>query len=197
MPLATGSLTLAKTIGDHPRLLLDGSGRGVPACRDDVWLQAHQLLRERLKPIVVIAGPTKVHPHVAAIDPTQARKRLQERRDVRQTRGRAAPQEHADAPHAVALLRPRRERPRRRAAEERDEIAASNHSISSLALRERDSFAIHSLQSAKRKSMESYQGLAGGEYIRFQPKSTIATATRRPCIELRLPHVTPRPTPRL
>jgi hypothetical protein len=31
-----------------------------------------------------------------------------------------APHEHADAPHAVALLRPRRERPRRRAAKERD-----------------------------------------------------------------------------
>jgi hypothetical protein len=26
--------------------------------------------------------------------------------------------EHADAPHAIALLRPRRERPRRRAAKE-------------------------------------------------------------------------------
>src|SRR5215470_7482980 len=32
--------------------------------------------------------------------------------------------EHADAPHALALLRPRRERPRgRRAAEQRDEVA--------------------------------------------------------------------------
>jgi hypothetical protein len=33
--------------------------------------------------------------------------------------------EHADAPHAVALLRFRRQRPRRRAAEERDEINMS------------------------------------------------------------------------
>jgi hypothetical protein len=32
--------------------------------------------------------------------------------------------EHADAPHAVALLRPRREQPRRRAAEKGDELAA-------------------------------------------------------------------------
>jgi hypothetical protein len=36
--------------------------------------------------------------------------------------------EHADAPHAVPLLRPRRERPRRRAAETRDECAASKAS---------------------------------------------------------------------
>ena len=35
-------------------------------------------------------------------------------------------QEHADAPHPVRLLRPRRERPRRRrAAEQRDELAPS------------------------------------------------------------------------
>jgi hypothetical protein len=34
-----------------------------------------------------------------------------------------ARQEHADAPDAVALLRPRRKRPRRRAAERSDEFA--------------------------------------------------------------------------
>src|SRR5262249_53888999 len=33
-------------------------------------------------------------------------------------------QQHADAPHALALLRARRERPSRRAAEPRDEVAA-------------------------------------------------------------------------
>jgi hypothetical protein len=40
--------------------------------------------------------------------------------------------EHADPPHPVALLCARRERPRRRAAEERNEIAAV-HSITSSA----------------------------------------------------------------
>src|SRR5262249_37067626 len=41
--------------------------------------------------------------------------------------------EHADAPHPLALLRDRRERPRRRrAAEQRDELA-SLHSITSSA----------------------------------------------------------------
>jgi hypothetical protein len=42
--------------------------------------------------------------------------------------------EHADAPHAVALLRACRERPPCRAAEERDELAPSNHSITSSAM---------------------------------------------------------------
>jgi hypothetical protein len=32
-------------------------------------LQGDQLLRERSYPIDVIAGPTKVHPHVEAGDP--------------------------------------------------------------------------------------------------------------------------------
>src|SRR5262245_41521151 len=42
--------------------------------------------------------------------------------------------QHADAPHALALLCARRHRPRRsRAAEQRDELAASAHSITSSA----------------------------------------------------------------
>jgi hypothetical protein len=50
---------------------------------------------------------------------------LRERRKARFPRGivLVARHEHADAPYAVALLCSRRERPRRRAAEERDELA--------------------------------------------------------------------------
>src|SRR5262249_43407887 len=39
--------------------------------------------------------------------------------------------EHADPPHPGRLLRPRRERPRRRTAEQRDELAASHSTTSS------------------------------------------------------------------
>jgi hypothetical protein len=72
-----------------------------------------------LHPIGVTAGPTKVHPHVAAFGPAQARKRLRERRDARlpQEVVFVAHHQHADAPHPLALLRVRRERPCRRAAE--------------------------------------------------------------------------------
>jgi hypothetical protein len=55
---------------------------------------------------------------------------LRERRDATVI---VASHEHADAPYAVALPRPRRERPRRRAAEEGDELAAL-HSITSSAM---------------------------------------------------------------
>jgi hypothetical protein len=83
-------------------------------------------------PIDITAAPTKVDPHVAAIGPTQARKRLHERRQASLRRGIVfvAPYEHADAPHPLALLCARRERPRRRAAERSDEFAPS-HSITS------------------------------------------------------------------
>jgi hypothetical protein len=95
-------------------------------------LQADQLLRERPYPIDVTPGPPNVHPHVAAIGPAQVRKRLREYRKARLRRRIVfvEPREHADPPHAVALLRARRERPRRRAAEKRDELAVEGKSSS-------------------------------------------------------------------
>jgi hypothetical protein len=90
-------------------------------------LQTDQLPRERSYPIDVIAVPPKVHPHVAAIGPAQARKRLSERRDVSLPHGIVfvARLEHADAPHPAALLRARCERPRHRAAKRGNEFASS------------------------------------------------------------------------
>jgi hypothetical protein len=66
-------------------------------------LQADQLLCARSYSIDVIpAEPTRVdHPDVATIGPTQARKRLPERQELP-----SAPAHNADAPYAVALLRP-------------------------------------------------------------------------------------------
>jgi hypothetical protein len=77
------------------------------------------LVRERSYPIGIIAVPPKLHPHIAAIGPTQGRKRLREPREARLPHGIVfvAEHEHADAPNAVALLRVRRERPCSRAAE--------------------------------------------------------------------------------
>src|SRR5262249_29489032 len=80
--------------------------------------------RERSYPIDVNAGPTKVDPHIAAIGPTQLRKGLRERRDAKLRRRIVFVEpEHADAPHSLGLLRPRRERPRSRTAEQHDELA--------------------------------------------------------------------------
>src|SRR5262249_34007165 len=81
-------------------------------------------------------SPAGVDAHVAADGPAEERQRLQERPDeglkLRIVRGRG--QEHADAPHPLALLRARRERPRgHRAAEQLDELAPTDHSITSSA----------------------------------------------------------------
>jgi hypothetical protein len=78
--------------------------------------------------LMVTAAPAKVHPRVAAIDPTQVHKRMHERREATLLLGIAFVErhEHVDAPHALALLRARRERPcDRRAAEPSDEFAPS------------------------------------------------------------------------
>src|SRR5215470_15581228 len=108
MPLATGS-PLVKTIGIVRVSRWTATVAEAAAVRIDVGLQADQLLRERLYSIDVAAAPAWVHPHVAAIGPTQGRKRLRERRDVSLHHGIVfvASDEHADAPHAVALLRAR------------------------------------------------------------------------------------------
>jgi hypothetical protein len=84
-----------------------------PRWQDYIRSQADQILRERRYPIGVIAVPSNVHSHVATIDPTQVRKRFSECRETRLIHGIVfvARHEHANAPHAVALLRLRRERP--------------------------------------------------------------------------------------
>src|SRR6516165_4846871 len=46
--------------------------------------------------------------------------------------------QHANAPHGAGLLRARRERPRCRAAEKRDEVATAAHSITSSAVASSD-----------------------------------------------------------
>ena len=63
---------------DRLRLPQEGSDRRGRVCHYDVGLQTGQLLGERSYPIVLTATPTKVHPHVAAIDPAQVRERLRE-----------------------------------------------------------------------------------------------------------------------
>src|SRR6516165_8161423 len=120
MPLATGSIRFAKTIGivrvSRWRATVAGveSVRMMSGCRP-TNSRASARIRLMSPP-----APTKVHPHVAAIGPTQVRKRLRERKNAR-LRKRivlVVRHEHADALHAVALLRTCGKRPRRRAAEE-------------------------------------------------------------------------------
>ena len=89
----------------------------------------------------VVRGPAVSIRDVAALDPSQLLQPLHEGCDAslpfRIVRGSRS--EHPDAPHSLGLLRARRNRPRRgRAAEQRDELAPSHHSITSSAMASRD-----------------------------------------------------------
>jgi hypothetical protein len=104
--------------------------------QEDVGRERDQFMRVFARVSSISPAPAVFDPQVAALGPAQLLQRLQERRDVGTVR-RGAAQEHTDVPHALALLRARRERPRnrgraRRAGDERDELAAV-HSITSSA----------------------------------------------------------------
>src|SRR5262249_50285073 len=79
---------------------------------------------------------TDVELNIATFDPTQFLQALNEHRNAVLCHLIVGIQrdEHTNAPHALALLRPRRERPGcDRTAEKRYELAASDHSITSSA----------------------------------------------------------------
>src|SRR5207342_2819390 len=84
----------------------------------------------------VAAAKSVIDPHISVGDPAQFLQPLRERGDagrcLRIVEGRTY--QHPDAPHPLTLLRPRHHRPsRRRATEQRDELAAP-HSITSSAV---------------------------------------------------------------
>src|SRR5262249_32557710 len=120
-----------------------GAGRLLQRCdartagrQDDIRRQRDQFRREFANAISIASAPAVVDLHIPADGPAQLLQPLMESRESRLTFRIIGGiiHEHADAPHALALLRARRKRPRRsRAAEERYECAAI-HSITSSAL---------------------------------------------------------------
>src|SRR5262249_22590330 len=106
----------------------DATGENNVRCKRD------QIRRLFAKAVRIASAPAEVDTYVTADRPARFLQPLQERRETclsfRVVRGEI--HEHADAAQAFALLRARRERPRRRAAEQRDEIAPL-HSITSSA----------------------------------------------------------------
>ena len=124
-PLPIGSATTANTIGIVRVSRASAPVTGVVTTEDRVGSQIDQLFCERLDPIRITGAPAKFDPEIAAFRPPQLRERIPERRDLR-LRSRIAlrkAHQHADQPHPFGLLRTRRDRPCRRAAEECDELA--------------------------------------------------------------------------
>src|SRR5215831_11949625 len=95
----------------------------------------HEFGSEASQALVIPAWPALLDVDIATFDPPEILQARAERRHAELAFGvllRQPRNQHADAVHLLALLGARRQRPRRRAAEERDELAPS-HSINSSA----------------------------------------------------------------
>ncbi len=125
--------TAANRIGDLHEHSRDGAVF-LTQCREawiavgehDVGRQREQFLSVCAQAFNVRAGEAVIDADVAAVGPAEVRETLPKRRDagahVRIIFGKG--QQHADPTNPVALLRTRRQRPRRRCtAEKRDELA--------------------------------------------------------------------------
>src|SRR5262249_20775161 len=92
-------------------------------CNNDRHLSTHEIGGERGQLIVLSVGPAIVQGGVLALEESGIFQALQDHRDERRVDGGRTGAENADHRHR-RLLRARRERPRGRAAEQRDELAA-------------------------------------------------------------------------
>src|SRR5262245_19754951 len=102
--------------------------------QDDVGCLRDQFCRMLSNILAVVSGPARVDAYITADHPARLPEPLQERPGpgLKFAIVCARGQKHADATDALALLPARRQRPRRRAAQQSDELA-SPHSITSSA----------------------------------------------------------------
>src|SRR5262245_34925046 len=115
----------------------DGNGRGLPFQRERCWgtseddgngIEAYQLLRKLVVRLGLTERESVFDREVLTLDVTKIPEPSSQcLNEVGETGRREIAKTHH------ALLRPRRERPRRRAAEQRDEVATAAHSITSSA----------------------------------------------------------------
>src|SRR3954468_17393183 len=122
-PPPTGSATLLKTIGMMRVACSNGTIPALPVARMTSGASATSSPAPANFPSIA-AGPPDIHLHVAALCPAQSLQRLLERHQTLLLLGIGRRiHQHADAPHPLALLRPRGERPGGcRAAEQRYEL---------------------------------------------------------------------------
>ena len=99
---------------------------------NDIDFQSNELGCELGEAFAASLRPAIFDREIAAVDPTEIAHSLHEGGGPLALRRRAARSEQSDGRH-LRLLRARRERPRRHAAEQRDELATATHSITSSA----------------------------------------------------------------
>ena len=111
-PAPTGSMIVTNMIGTVRVVCCNAAMAAAPSGHDDVRGKRDQF-RHVSAGVAGVCAPASLDAAVAAVGPAELLQRLYERRfaglSFRIVRGRV--HEHADAPHALSLLRPRRERP--------------------------------------------------------------------------------------
>jgi hypothetical protein len=147
------------------------------ADQDHVRIEAHELFRLGADAPGVGSAPAIVDADVAAVGPAQLLEGLPERRDVglhlRIVLGERI--QHANPSDAVGLLRSRRERPCRRAAEQRDELA-SLHSITSSARNRNESEIVNpsALAVVRFMTRSNLVGCSTGMSAGFAPRRILS-----------------------
>jgi len=127
----------------------------------------------------VARDPAHIDAHVADVRPAQLLKPLPEHRNVALSCGVGFGEvnEHADAPHPLALLRARRKRPcSRRAAEQREELAPF-HSITSSAMLSSEGGTVRPSACAviKLTTSSNFVGCSTGISPGFVPRRILST----------------------
>jgi hypothetical protein len=105
-------------------------------CDDHRHPTAHQIGGQRRQSISVVFRRPEFNRHVLTLDIAGLLQAQTERRHQSLCVGQRCASEEADNRHS-SLLRARRKRPRRRAAEERDELAALHGGLPSFLMRRR------------------------------------------------------------
>src|SRR5262245_17339010 len=97
---------------------------GATTGENNIWREGDQFRRYSANSVSIAPAPTIVDPYVTSVYPTQFLQPLRKRRVACPgIRIISHARQHADEPHPVWLLRPRGERPDRRAANKRNELA--------------------------------------------------------------------------
>src|SRR5262249_49505370 len=114
-----------KNDGNATCLLQQNRSGGCVLRRDQVWLQHDEVLGKSLRGLSAERRPAIVDLNVVALRPPELLECLPESCQISLSFEVVIGIRHqpANPPHPARLLRARRERPRRRAAEKRDDLA--------------------------------------------------------------------------
>jgi len=100
---------------DHVGQAVKLSQRGIAIYYDHIRRRTDQLSCKGFPAVGIAGGPTILDLNVAAVVPSESAQRIEKRSDASLSLSiglRVGRQEHANAPHFLALLRAHRERPR-------------------------------------------------------------------------------------